>query len=242
MSELPHLKEITKRFFVSDISKVYDVLGWFSPFVNKVMILLQKVWERKIDWDDEKPPDILETWVKWRKELVCLSNKLNPRCYFSRDFSVISTELHGLCDVSELAYAAIAYLRLVDSSGCIQVSLVTSKTKVAPLKPLSIPCLELCGALLLSQLLHHLSQVFKVPLSLTHVWTDSMIVLQWLDGSPRRFKTYACNRVSAIINLIPPNRWHHVNGCENPADCGSRGLLPSELLDHTLWWNGPIWL
>ena len=84
--------------------------------------------------------------------------------------------------------------------------------------------------------------MFKVPLSLTHVWTDNTIILQWLDGSPRHFKTYVGNRVSTIIDLIPPNRWHHVNGCENPADCGSRGLFPSELLDHTLWWNGPTWL
>lgn len=88
----------------------------------------------------------------------------------------------------------------------------------------------------------NLRQVFKVPLSLTRAWTDSTIVLNWLDDSPRRFKAYVGNHVSTIIDLIPPNRWHHVNGCENPADCGSRGLFPSELLNHNLWWEGPIWL
>ena len=84
--------------------------------------------------------------------------------------------------------------------------------------------------------------MFKIPLSFTHAWTDSTIVLNWLDGSPRRFKAYVRSRVSTIIYLIPPNRWHHVSGCESPADCGSRGLFSSELFDHTLWWNGPIWL
>lgn len=111
VSELPGLKEVTKRFLVSDINiaKVYDVLGCFSPCIIKVKILLQKVWEIKIDLDDKVPPDILETWLRWRKELVCLSTKSIPRCYFPSDFCVTSTELHGLCDASELAYAAVVY-------------------------------------------------------------------------------------------------------------------------------------
>ena len=72
-----------------------------------------------------------------------------------------------------------------------------------------------------------------------YAWTDSTIVLNWLVGNPRRFKTYVGNRVSAIIDLIPPERWNHVPRIENPADCASRGLFPSELLVHDLWWHGP---
>lgn len=68
------------------------------------------------------------------------------------------------------------------------------------------------------------------------------IVLNWLSGSPRRFKTYVGNRVSSIVHIIPPERWNHIMGAENPADCASRGILPSELLDHTVWWEGPSWL
>ena len=146
--------------------------------------------------------------------MICLSKKFSPRCYFSRDVHIASAELHGFYNASELAYAAVVYLRLADSSGRIQISLVTSKIKVAPLKRLTIPRLKLYGALLLSQLLH-LRQMFKISLSLMHAWTDSTIVLNWLDGSPRHFKAYVGNRVSTIIDLIPPNRWHHVSGCEN---------------------------
>ena len=75
-----------------------------------------------------------------------------------------------------------------------------------------------------------------------YAWTDSTIVLGWITGNPRRFKTYVGNRFSHIIDQIPPERWHHVNGVNNPADCASRGLYPSELLQHTLWWDGPEWL
>ena len=69
-----------------------------------------------------------------------------------------------------------------------------------------------------------------------------MIVLDWLVGNPRRFKTYVGNRVSCIIELLSPIQWNHVIGIQNPADCASRGLFPSELLEHDLWWNGPEWL
>ena len=102
--------------------------------------------------------------------------------------------------------------------------------------------LELCGARLLAQLLHHVQEVFHLPVNSIYAWTDSMIVLSWLVGNPRRFKTYVGNRVSHIIELIPPDRWNHVKGTDNPADCASRDLFPSKLLDHELWWNGPTWL
>lgn len=117
-----------------------------------------------------------------------------------------------------------------------------SKTEVAPIKRLTIPRLDLCGAHLLAQLLRHVQEVFHIPLHDVHAWTDSTIVLNWLVGNPRRFKTYVGNQVSHIVELVAPYRWRHVVGPENSADYASRGLLPSELLQHQLWWNGPDWL
>ena len=146
-------------------------------------------------------------------------------------------EIHGFSDASELAYAAVVYLRIMDTYNNAHVSLVTSKSKVAPIKRLTIPRLELCGAQLLAQLIHHVRQVFDIPLSQVSAWTDSTIVLNWLDGSPRRFKTYVGNRISTIVDLIPPDKWRHVRSADNPADCASRGLYPSELLNHSLWWS-----
>ena len=68
------------------------------------------------------------------------------------------------------------------------------------------------------------------------------IVLSWLIGNPRRFKIYVSNRVSSIVEHIPPDDWNHVNGVENPADHVSRGLFPSQLLNCRVWWEGPPWL
>ena len=111
--------------------------------------------------------------------------------------------------------------------------------KVVPIKHLTIPCLELCGAHLLAQLLDHIKEVFHLSLQDISAWTDSTIVLNWLSGNPRCFKTFVGNRVSSFVEHIPPDRWNHVNGGENPANCASRGLFPSELLEYELWWKGP---
>lgn len=131
---------------------------------------------------------------------------------------------------------------MCDSEGNIHVSLVASKTTVAPIKRLTLPHLELCGAHLLAQLLHHVREALHVHPQDVHAWTDSTIVISWVDGNPRHFKTYVGNRVTSIMELISPNQWKHVNGTQNPADCASRGLFPSELLQYSLWWNGPPWL
>jgi len=200
------------------------------------------VWETGVDWDEEVPESVADEWSLWSSQLKSLSQVHIPRCYFPKEVEIVSMQLHGYSDASERAYAAVTYLRLTDTRGGVHVSLVASKTKVAPIKRLTIPRLELCGAYLLSKLLDHVRQTLGIPIENIHAWTDSTIVLNWLDGNPRRFKVYVGNRISFILDRIPPNRWKHVPGEQNPADCASRGLLPCELVNHDLWWNGPEWL
>ena len=73
-------------------------------------------------------------------------------------------------------------------------------------------------------------------------WYDSTIVLAWLDGNPQRYHTFVENRIATIRKAIPLEAWKYVPTLENLTDSASRGMLPGELLDHTLWWEGPIWL
>ena len=187
-SDLSSSDEVTKRILVSNIAKIFDVLGWFSPIVIKMKI---RLWKSKIDWDDPVPPFIQDVWLQWKSELHLLS-----KCHVP--------QLPGFCDASEDAYAGVVYLRGEDIHGNVHVALVMSKTKVSPIKRLTIPRLELCGAYLLSKLLHHVKEIYKIPITSIYAWTDSTIVLNWLSGSLRRFKTYVGNRVSTIISRTLP--------------------------------------
>ena len=91
----------------------------------------------------------------------------------------------------------------------MHTSLVSSKTKVAPIKRLLLPRLKLCGANLLAKLLFHVKETLNLSLQKVYAWTDSTIVLNWLDGNPRRFKTFVGNRISCILEVIPPSHWYH---------------------------------
>ena len=130
-------------------------LSWFSPYTIKMKILFQQLWEIKVNWDDQVPESVRESWLKWQPEFGLLSTKYVSRCYHDKKKFIASTELHGFSDASEQAYSAVVYLRVECTDGSTQVVLISSKTRVAPIKRLTIPRLELCGAQLLAQLLHH---------------------------------------------------------------------------------------
>ena len=128
VADFPAQQTLTKRLLTSDIAKTFDVLGCFSPATVKAKILLQKLWEQKIDWDEAVPPDLLRTWSRWRMELPLLSSKQVSRCYSHGSLCQCWTQLHGFCDASKDAYAAFVYLHLQHLDGTVDASVVTSKT------------------------------------------------------------------------------------------------------------------
>ncbi|CAB0004838.1 unnamed protein product [Nesidiocoris tenuis] len=158
-------------------------------------------------------------------------------CFNSRNF-----ELHGFSDASESAYGACVYTKSVDEDGHTHVYLLTSKSRVAPMKTISLPRLELCAAVLLIRLMSSVLKSLRVSPSAVHYWTDSQIVLTWISGEPCQFKTFIANRVTEIQHHSEFSQWKYVNTKSNPADLVSRGVNPRELIQNLLWWNGPQWL
>ncbi|KAL0852869.1 hypothetical protein ABMA27_012663 [Loxostege sticticalis] len=238
---MPALKEpATKRSIIADISRFYDPLGWVGPSIIISKMLIQKLWLAGIDWDEAVPTEILNEWSTYREELKLLSNITIPRWIGIHTGDII--ELHGFSDASKDAYAAVIYCRVIDSNGGVRVALIMAKTRVAPVRQISIPRLELCGAVLLTRLMIEVATVMNIDRSRLHAWTDSTIVLAWLNGHPNRWKVFVANRVSEILSSLDTHHWSHVSSKDNPADVASRGLFPADLIKDSMWFQGPEFL
>lgn len=230
----------TKRQLVSEIAKIFDPIGWLAPIVVTSKILYQKLWLIGLDWDDQLPGSVAKEWEKYREHLPEVEKIRIPR-WIGLNTNDNNIEIHGFCDASIHAYAAVIYVR-VYSNGRFSTKLLTSKTRVAPTRQISLPRLELSGALLLAKLLQTVKMALELPDDKLWAWSDSTITLGWIKGHPSRWKTFVANRVTQIQTSLDPSKWKYVNTKDNPADIASRGCQPHELRDHQLWWNGPQWL
>lgn len=231
----------TKRSIISLIAKLYDPLGWIAPTIIQAKIFIQKLWLSGTNWDEPVSSELRKEWSTYHNQLSNLTAVRVPR-WLSTSGNDVLMELHGFSDASKLAYAAVVYLRVVDSTGNTRVSLVTARTRVAPIKQVSIPRLELCGAVLLSQLLTEVAEVLDIQKKDIRAWTDSTVVLAWLNSHPSKWKTFVANRTSAILTTLESSQWYHITSKLNPADCASRGIEPESLATNELWFKGPSFL
>jgi len=154
----------------------------------------------------------------------------------------LGVEIHGFANASIRAYATVVYIRILTTMTEVHTHLLVAKTKVAPIKTVSIPRLELNALVLLSRLIHWTVNSLHSASIPCYEWTDSSVALAWLSQHPSKWKTYVANRVSEIQETIPTIKWGHVPSAQNPADVASRGISADDLKDHPLWWHGPQWL
>lgn len=234
-------KTISKRSILSNIAQIFDPLGLLSPCVILAKILLQKIWLQKVSWDETVPIDIYTSWREYRSQLPILNNMLIERRVICNE--PIRVEMHGFSDASEEAYGACIYIRSIDKTGEIYSQLICAKSKVAPLKQITLPKLELMGALVLARLADQTrSSLRELTFHQCFFWSDSTIVLGWLKQPPNKLKTFVSNRVSEIQQLTISDSWNHVPSKQNPADLLSRGLKPQLIVDNKFWWEGPVFL
>ncbi|XP_065213370.1 uncharacterized protein LOC135840671 [Planococcus citri] len=237
----------TKRQLLGKISSIYDPLGLIGPITIIARLLMQLIWsvtidQKTLDWDDAIPDNILDQWKVFSSQLNLLSQIRIPRYLFTPEDQFFC-ELHGFADASEQAYGAVVYIKSVDIKGNVNIKLISSKSRVASLKKISIPRLELCAALLLSELINKVIEAFyNLQFTNIRLWSDSTVALYWIHTPSYKLETYEANRVQKIQNSTKNFQWDYVKSEHNPADIISHGLLPQQLLQSHLWWNGPDWL
>ncbi|XP_055623484.1 uncharacterized protein LOC129766910 [Toxorhynchites rutilus septentrionalis] len=229
----------TKRSILSTIARLFDPLGLIAPIVVRAKILMQNLWLLSCSWDEPVPKNIQESWDKYHQHLPLISSYRIQRCAFLPNAIL---QLHTFSDASEAAYGACTYIRCEDTKGNITVHLLSSKSKVSPLKRITLARLELCAAVLAAQLHNRIKQAIEVNISASYFWSDSSVTLHWLKSPPNTWRTYVANRVSEIQNLTETCHWNHVSGKENPADLVSRGMDVSDFIVSELWCCGPLWL
>ena len=198
---------------------------------------MQEIWVIGLGWDDPLPDEIDLRAKAWFDELKDLSRIKIPRSLQKRG-TVKSRCLHTFVDVSENAYGAVVYLRIEYEDDTLSVYQVAAKTKVAPLKAVSIPRLELIGAQMGSTLAQSVGAVLLIGERQRIFWSDSVDVLWWIRGYGRMYKPFISNRVGYIQSLSGPELWRYVPTEVNPADHLTRGLRVSE----QCWWTGPEYL
>ena len=240
-ADVPPNLSLTKRNVLKRIAAVFDPLGLVSPFVVVAKILLQELWTRGYDWDDEILDEIGDRILRWFQQLGSLGSLCVPRC-LRWAMKVITRKIITFADASIQAYGAVVYLLCGYEDGTVSCRLIASKSKVAPLKTITVPRLELMGAILGLRLTQNICRVLQMPVQSVLFFSDSKDVLWWIRGRGRDFRSFVANRVGEIQMVTEPCQWQYVPTDQNPADLCTRGATPSELQESSLWWQGPVWL
>lgn len=232
--------KITKRHILSVIGQIFDPLGLVGPCIVEAKLIMQKLWLAKSNWDEQVSDEILSLWLSFTNTLPCLNRLKIPRWVLCDNS--MTNEVHVFTDASERAYGACVYIRSIDSDRSVKIQLLVSKNRVAPIKPTTIPRLELCGALLGTRLCTKVLNSLSIPISRCRFWCDSTIVLCWLSMAPNTLKPFVRHRVNEIRESTAGHVWSYVPSKDNPADFVSRGLKADLISDCTLWWSGPQFL
>ncbi|XP_045541631.1 uncharacterized protein LOC123723122 [Papilio machaon] len=231
----------TKRSILSSSFSIFDPLGLLAPCTVQPKMLLQQLWKRGLDWDEPVPEDLQRAWHKIREGFPLLSDLTIPRRVLCDETNNI--QLHSFSDASMHAYGACIFLRSINKDGDITVQLLCAKSRVAPTKPpLTIPKLELLGALLAANLSKLVLESLRCPVSKSVHWCDSRVALAWLNICPSKLKSFVANKVVEICENTNLSSWRYVPTASNPVDYISRGVSPEKLRKLQDWWTGPSFL
>lgn len=211
-------KPLTRRGILSTISSVYDPIGIAAPIILQGKRILQELCKEKTDWDDDIPEEYRSRWEKWRKDLPTLEKCTIQRCLKPEHFGkAIESQIHSFSDASFEGYGQVSYLRQVNNKGDIHCAFLMGKSRLAQLKAITIPRLELMAAVLSAKIGNKLAEEIEHDLQQSVYWTDSTVVLRYINSTRNRYHIFVANRVLTIRDRTDPSQWRYVGGKDNPA-------------------------
>ena len=236
-------KPVTRRGILSTVCSIYDPLGFLSPFILPAKCLMQQLSREKLAWDEPIPEKLSQRWFEWLKDLHQLATFSVRRCIKPVDFGdVMTAQIHHFSDASESGYGTVSYLRLTNAQGGVHCAFLLGKSRVAPLKQMTIPRMELAAAVVAVNIDKMIRKELQLNLQESTFWTDSTTVLKYIGNDTLRFKTFVANRISTIRDATQLSQWRYINTVDNPADCASRGLTAQKLMSHQSWIQAPSFL
>lgn len=178
----------TRCGLLSKMAKIYDPLGLLSPVVTRAKMMHRQLGLCGLNWDDDIPADQKKWWKYWIGQLEEIKSLSISRCLFPREGEIAFSELHTFGDASEEAFAAAVYLWNVYKDGDVTVRIVMAKTRLAPLKTVSVARLELQAALLSARLTTYVGSGLTRPIKRRIFWTDSSCVRNWIRSPAAHYK------------------------------------------------------
>lgn len=230
----------TKREMLKLVMSLFDPLGFLTFYLIHGRILIQDAWATGVGWDVPVNEDLSRRWWQWISFLPALGNLRIPRCYFLGRMDE-EKQLHIFVDASDAAYACVAYLRAAGTQG-VEVAFVGARSKVAPLKVLSVPRLELMAAVIGARMADSVIASHSFEITETFLWTDSSTVLAWISSDHRRYHKFVGVRIGEILALTKINQWRWVPSKYNPADDATKWGIGPKFDSGSRWFCGPPFL
>ncbi|XP_052406346.1 uncharacterized protein LOC127952103 [Carassius gibelio] len=235
-------RPFTRRGVLSTVNSLYDPLGFLAPITVHGRLILRELTKQAEDWDTPLPKDMETEWTRWKRSLQDLEGLQIPRPYTSFSTAgALRRELYVFADASVKAIAAVAYIKVTSHQEQTEIGFVFGKAKLAPQPDLTIPRLELCAAVLAIEITEMIVSEMDTMFDNIVYYTDSKVVLGYIQNQSRRFYVYVHNRIQRIRQSPCSGLWKYVPTHLNPADIGSR-TVTSDLLSSTTWLKGPAFL
>ena len=232
----------TPKQILSHFLRLFDPLGHLSPFVVRARKYFQQIWSEFPRWNKPVPEAKLGPWREWIRDCEGLKDFVMPRSFLPLMATPESkVTLHVFADASEFAYGAAVYAVTEVTAGTYYSRQVMAKAKVTPKDAVSIPRLELTAAILALKLNKKVTKACNYNPRKTRFYTDSMVVLAWINSSSSHWTPFVANRIGYIHDESHPSQWFKIGTKRNPGDIPSRGDRPANLATSRKWLEGPDW-